>query len=61
MKLGLIGAMEEELVPIRTIVHDLEKIEKGNQIFWEGEDYGTRSSSPAAIRARSTLPSPLRR
>jgi adenosylhomocysteine nucleosidase len=40
MKIGIIGAMEEELIPIRAILHNLEKIEKGNRTFWEGEDYG---------------------
>lgn len=39
MKIGIIGAMEEELIPIRAILHNLEKIEKGNRTFWEGEDY----------------------
>ena len=40
MKIGIIGALEEELIPIRAILHNLEKIEKGNRTFWEGEDYG---------------------
>jgi adenosylhomocysteine nucleosidase len=39
MKIGIIGAMEEELIPIRASLHKLEKIEKGNRTFWEGEGY----------------------
>lgn len=40
MKIGIIGAMEEELIPIRAVLHNLEKIKKGNRTFWEGDDYG---------------------
>ncbi|HEU0297556.1 MAG TPA: 5'-methylthioadenosine/adenosylhomocysteine nucleosidase [Anaerolineales bacterium] len=40
MKIGLIGAMDEELIPIRAILHHLEKIEKGNRTFWKGDEYG---------------------
>lgn len=40
MKIGIIGAMDEELIPIRAILSNLEKIEKGNRTFWHGEDYG---------------------
>jgi len=40
MNIGVIGAMEEELTPIRAILHDLQKVEKGNRTYWEGEDYG---------------------
>lgn len=40
MKIGIVGAMEEELVPIRAILRNLEKVERGNRAFWEGEDYG---------------------
>jgi len=42
MKIGIIGAMDEELIPIRAILSNLEKIEKGNRIFWRGEDYGNQ-------------------
>jgi len=39
MKIGIIGAMDEELVPIRAIIRNLEKVEKGNPVFWEGEAF----------------------
>jgi adenosylhomocysteine nucleosidase len=42
MKIGIIGAMDEELIPIRAILSNLEKLEKGNRIFWQGEDYGNQ-------------------
>lgn len=42
MKIGIIGAMDEELLPIRAILNNLEKLEKGNRIFWHGEDYGNQ-------------------
>ncbi len=42
MKIGIIGAMDEELIPIRAILSNLEKIERGNRIFWHGEDYGNQ-------------------
>lgn len=42
MKIGIIGAMDEELIPIRAILSNLEKIEKGNRTFWLGEDYGNQ-------------------
>ena len=42
MKIGIIGAMDEELIPIRAILSNLEKIEKSNRIFWHGEDYGNQ-------------------
>ena len=42
MKIGIIGAMDEELIPIRAILSNLEKIEKGNRTFWHGEDYGNQ-------------------
>lgn len=44
MKIGIIGAMDEELIPIRAILSNLEKLEKGNRIFWHGEDYGNQIS-----------------
>src|SRR5262245_24613795 len=37
MKIGIVGALDEELLPIRAILQDLEKIEKGNRTFWEGK------------------------
>lgn len=40
MRIGVIGAMDEELLPIRAILHNLNKIEKGNRTFWAGDDYG---------------------
>jgi len=42
MKIGIIGAMDEELIPIRAILSNLEKLEKGKRIFWRGEDYGNQ-------------------
>lgn len=42
MKIGIIGAMDEELIPIRAILSNLEKLEKGKRIFWHGEDYGNQ-------------------
>ncbi|MEP7134897.1 MAG: 5'-methylthioadenosine/adenosylhomocysteine nucleosidase [Chloroflexota bacterium] len=42
MKIGIIGAMDEELIPIRAILSNLEKIKKGNRTFWHGEDYGNQ-------------------
>jgi adenosylhomocysteine nucleosidase len=42
MKIGIIGAMDEELIPIRAILSNLEKIEKGHRTFWHGEDYGNQ-------------------
>jgi adenosylhomocysteine nucleosidase len=40
MNIGIIGAMDEELVPIRALAHHLEKIEKGNRVFWHGDMHG---------------------
>jgi adenosylhomocysteine nucleosidase len=40
MKIGIIGAMEEELLPIRQHIQNAEQIQKGNRIFWRGEMYG---------------------
>lgn len=37
MKIGIIGAMDEELDPIRALSHHLEKIEKGKRIYWRGD------------------------
>ena len=42
MKIGIIGAMDEELISIRAILSNLEKLEKNNRIFWHGEDYGNQ-------------------
>jgi len=42
MKIGIIGAMDEELIPIRAILSNLEKVEKGKRVFWQGEDYGNQ-------------------
>jgi adenosylhomocysteine nucleosidase len=42
MKIGIIGAMDEELIPIRAILSHLEKIERGKRTFWHGEDYGNQ-------------------
>jgi adenosylhomocysteine nucleosidase len=40
MKIGIIGALDEELVPIRALSHHLEKIEKGNRVYWHGDMHG---------------------
>ncbi|MEW6239257.1 MAG: 5'-methylthioadenosine/adenosylhomocysteine nucleosidase [Chloroflexota bacterium] len=40
MKIGVIGAMDQELVPIRGIVQDLECHEKGGRAFWHGRSHG---------------------
>jgi adenosylhomocysteine nucleosidase len=42
MKIGIIGAMDEELIPIRAVLSNLEKLEKGSRTFWHGEDYGNQ-------------------
>ena len=42
MKIGIIGAMDEELIPIRAILSNLEKLEKGKRTFWHGEDYSNQ-------------------
>ena len=42
MKLGILGVMDEELIPIRAILSNLEKLEKGKRTFWQGEDYGNQ-------------------
>lgn len=40
MKIGIIGAMEQELVPILDIIQPLERLEKGRRVFWHGESHG---------------------
>ena len=40
MKIGIIGALDEELIPIRAIIHNLDKFEKGVSTFWKGRIYG---------------------
>ncbi len=40
MKIGIIGAMEEELLPIRQHTQHLEQIQKSSRSFWHGEVYG---------------------
>lgn len=40
MKIGIIGAMEQELVPIRNVIHHLERTEKGHRVFWHGQSHG---------------------
>lgn len=37
MKIGIIGAMDEELVTIRQLINNTEQLQKGNRIFWRGE------------------------
>jgi len=39
MKIGIIGAMDEELIPIRQIIKNLEQIQKGGRTFWRGEAF----------------------
>ena len=40
MKIGIIGAMEQELVPIRNVIQHLERTEKGRRVFWHGQSHG---------------------
>jgi len=40
MKIGIIGAMDEELIPIRAIIQNLEKLQKGKRTFWHGRAHG---------------------
>ncbi|MCZ2126206.1 MAG: 5'-methylthioadenosine/adenosylhomocysteine nucleosidase [Anaerolineales bacterium] len=40
MKIGIVGAMDEELVSIRALAHSLEKIEQGRRVYWSGEIRG---------------------
>jgi adenosylhomocysteine nucleosidase len=40
MKIGIVGALDEELLPIRVLLQDLRKIERGNRTFWEGKTHG---------------------
>jgi adenosylhomocysteine nucleosidase len=40
MKIGVIGAMEQELLPIRSLVQPLERLEKNRRTFWHGESHG---------------------
>jgi adenosylhomocysteine nucleosidase len=40
MKIGIIGAMDEELISIRAFIQDSEKIEKGKRTFWHGTAHG---------------------
>ncbi|MBV6394854.1 MAG: 5'-methylthioadenosine/S-adenosylhomocysteine nucleosidase [Anaerolineales bacterium] len=40
MKIGIIGAMEQELEPIRNLVQPMERVEKGRRIFWHGASHG---------------------
>lgn len=40
MKIGIIGAMDEELISIRAFIQNSEKIEKGKRTFWHGSAYG---------------------
>lgn len=39
MKIGIIGAMDEELISIRAFIQNAEKIEKGKRVFWHGQAY----------------------
>ena len=40
MKIGIIGALDEELIPIRALSSHLEKIERGNRTYWHGDMHG---------------------
>jgi adenosylhomocysteine nucleosidase len=37
MKIGIIGALDEELTPIRALASHLEKIEKNKREYWHGD------------------------
>ncbi|MCC7118142.1 MAG: 5'-methylthioadenosine/adenosylhomocysteine nucleosidase [Anaerolineales bacterium] len=36
MKIGIVGAMDEELISIRAFMQGLKKIETGKRLFWSG-------------------------
>lgn len=40
MKIGIIGAMEEELISIRAFIQNSEKLDKGKRVFWHGTAHG---------------------
>jgi adenosylhomocysteine nucleosidase len=40
MKIGIIGAMDEELISIRAFIQNSEKLEKGKRTFWRGTAHG---------------------
>ena len=40
MKIGIIGAMEEELLPLRQHTQHLEQMQRADRIFWRGKVYG---------------------
>ena len=40
MKIGIIGALDEELIPIRALSSHLEKIERGQRTYWHGDMHG---------------------
>lgn len=40
MKIGIIGAMDEELLPIRAFISNLTQFQKGPRTFWEGSYHG---------------------
>lgn len=40
MKIGIIGALDEELIPVRALSQHLEKIERGNRTYWHGDMHG---------------------
>jgi adenosylhomocysteine nucleosidase len=40
MEIGIIGAMEEELISIRAFIQNSEKLEKGKRTFWHGTAHG---------------------
>lgn len=37
MRIGIIGAMDEELTPIRQLIKNPEQIQKDGRIFWRGD------------------------
>ena len=63
MKIGIIGAMEEELLPVRRHIQNLEQFQGANRTFWRGatrghEVYLTRCDPGkvnAAIAAQQTI------
>lgn len=40
MRIGIIGAMDEELISIRTFIQNSEKFQKGKRTFWQGTAHG---------------------
>jgi adenosylhomocysteine nucleosidase len=40
MKFAILGAMEQELVPIRNLIQPLDRVERGGRVYWHGQSHG---------------------